>query len=63
MDAGGRPLGPGAAGTASMLPSFRATVERRGVIPGLVGLVRLVGLLLASMGDLCPDMAVPQSFY
>lgn len=57
MDAGGRPLGPGAAGTASMLPSFRATVERRGVIPGLVG------LLLASMGDLCPDMAVPQSFY
>lgn len=60
MDAGGRPLGPGAAGTASMLPSFRATVERRGVIPGLVG---LVGLLLASMGDLCPDMAVPQSFY
>ena len=60
MDAGGRPLGPGAAGTASMLPSLRATVERRGVIPGLVG---LVGLLLASMGDLCPDMAVPQSFY
>lgn len=57
MDAGGRPLGPGAAGTASMLPSFRATVERHGVIPGLVG------LLLASMGDLCPDMAVPQSFY